>query len=409
MMRILMMAPHPFYQERGTPIAVGLLLKSLSGAGHEVDVITFPEGEDRNYPGVTYHRVKPFTKVSGVRPGFSLKKLYLDLFVLIKFLSLMFKKRYNVVHAVEESVYFAMLVCPFFRTPYIYDMDSSMVTQLIDKAPILKKIEFILRFIESLPARFAKVVVPCCDALVKDVELFRLAKDKATIALKDISLLDKSQETPSSGINIQQHIADLSHNTPIQENGLDHKVHTQKALKYKVLMYIGNLESYQGVDLMLEGFAQACSELSDIALVVVGGEDQHIEAYQSKAKELGVSASIFFLGKQPVADLYALMKQADVLLSPRTQGVNTPMKVYSYLDSGVPVLATRLPTHTQVMSDDNTMLVEPDALSFAQGIKELINDHDLTQMLTKNAEDFVREFHSWTAFDQTVKRIYALC
>lgn len=394
-----MMAPHPFYQERGTPIAIDLLLKSLSQAGHTVDLITFPEGEDKLYPGIRYHRVKPIGRIEGVRPGFSIKKLYLDLFIFLKFLSLMFQHRYDVVHAVEESVYMAMLICPLFRTPYIYDMDSSMTTQLLDKSPVLRNIEGLLRFIESLPARYAKVVVPCCDALADDVKLYRLSKDKPTIALKDISLLDKSQETPSSGINIQQYIARLSQNESVREGDSDHKV----------LMYIGNLESYQGIDLMLEGFAQAYSELSNIALVVVGGEDQHIKAYQTRAAELGVASSVFFLGKQPVADLYALMRQADVLLSPRTQGVNTPMKVYSYLDSGVPVLATRLPTHTQVMSNANTMLVEPDALSFARGVKALINDHGRSQVLIKNAEDFVREFHSWTAFDETVKRIYALC
>ena len=51
---------------------------------------------------------------------------------------------------------------------------------------------------------------------------------------------------------------------------------------------------------------------------------------------------------------------ADVLVSPRLKGLNTPMKIYSYLDSGSAVLATRLRTHTQVL-DDGTgpNLLEP--------------------------------------------------
>lgn len=391
-MKILMMAPHPFYQERGTPIAVDLLLKSLSQAGHKVDVITFPEGEDRVYPGVNYHRVKPLGRIEGVRPGFSIKKLYLDLFVFLKFFGLMFKQRYDAVHAVEESVYMAMLICPLYRTPYIYDMDSSMVTQLLDKAPVLEKIEGLLRFIESLPARYAKIVVPCCDALADDVKPYRLSKDKPTIALKDISLLDKSQKIPSSGINIQQHVSN-----------------SDKAIvPQKVLMYIGNLESYQGIDLMIEGFAKACSSMSDLVLIVVGGEQQHIDVYQTKAAKLNVAESVFFLGKQPVTDLYALMIQSDILLSPRTQGINTPMKVYSYLDSGVPVIATRLPTHTQVMSDENTLLVEPDAEYFSQGILSLVNDPKLRFSLTKHAAEFIRKEHSWDSFDRVVNQIYFL-
>ena len=45
-MRILLLAPHPFFQQRGTPIAEKMLLQVLVAAGHEVEVLTFPEGED---------------------------------------------------------------------------------------------------------------------------------------------------------------------------------------------------------------------------------------------------------------------------------------------------------------------------------------------------------------------------
>ena len=57
-MRILLLAPHPFYQERGTPIAVNLLLQALSGLGYQVDVLTYPEGSEVSYPGVTLHRIR---------------------------------------------------------------------------------------------------------------------------------------------------------------------------------------------------------------------------------------------------------------------------------------------------------------------------------------------------------------
>ena len=392
-MKILMMAPHPFYQERGTPIAIDLLLKSLSQAGHEIDVITYPEGEDREYPGVTYHRVKPIGKITGVKPGFSLKKLYLDLFILFKFIRLLFTNRYSVVHAVEESVYFAMLLCPIFRLPYIYDMDSSMVTQLIDKAPTLSFVEKPLRFIESLPARFAKVVVPCCDALVDDVTPYRSKKSKPTIALKDISLLDKTRAETTTGLDIQRDILGAD-STPKNT---------------KVCMYIGNLESYQGIDLMIDAFAQTTSDSElPIALIVVGGEQGDIQKYKAMADNLKVGESVYFLGKQPVSDLYALMQQADILLSPRTQGVNTPMKVYSYLDSGVPVIATRLPTHTQVMDDENSMLVEPNKVDFSRGIQSLVDDQARCRALTENAADFISREHSWNSFKRVVDEIYAL-
>ena len=38
------------------------------------------------------------------------------------------------------------------------------------------------------------------------------------------------------------------------------------------MMYVGNLESYQGIDLLLESFALACKKTERLDLVVIGGD-----------------------------------------------------------------------------------------------------------------------------------------
>lgn len=300
---------------------------------------------------------------------------------------LLIRNRYDAVHAVEESAFMAMLLCPIFRTPFVYDMDSSMATQVIDKFRFARKAEALLRALESLPARAAKVVVPCCEALERDVSVYRDPRTKPIVVLKDISLLDKSSSIPSSGINLKEVTAE----SPETCN--------------KLLMYIGNLESYQGIDLLLEGFAKATHSSEQLCLVIVGGELEDIEKYRDKSIQLGLEQRVYFLGKQPVSDLYALMKQADILVSPRTQGINTPMKVYSYLDSNIPVLATRLPTHTQVMTDEHACLVEPTPAGIAEGIDTLIKSPALGQKLAKNAQSLIKAEHSFRAFHEKVRQI----
>ena len=73
--KILLIAPHPFFQERGTPIAVELLIRALTECGYQIDLLTFNEGSDISYPGLTIHRVKPYPRIENVRPGFSGKKI----------------------------------------------------------------------------------------------------------------------------------------------------------------------------------------------------------------------------------------------------------------------------------------------------------------------------------------------
>ena len=61
-------------------------------------------------------------------------------------------------------------------------------------------------------------------------------------------------------------------------------------------------------------------------------------------------------------------------MSPRLKGLNTPMKIYSYLDSGSAVLATRLRTHTQVLDDELAYLVEPEPAALGRGLAALLRD-----------------------------------
>ena len=114
--KVLVLAPEPFYQERGTPIAVSLILRALSERGDEVDLLTYNEGDPYTLPGLTIYRIPDVIFLRHVRPGPSWKKLIGTLLVLFKALALVRKKRYSIIHSVEESVFVALLLKFFFRS-----------------------------------------------------------------------------------------------------------------------------------------------------------------------------------------------------------------------------------------------------------------------------------------------------
>lgn len=74
------------------------------------------------------------------------------------------------------------------------------------------------------------------------------------------------------------------------------------------------------------------------------------------------------------------------------------MKIYSYLDSGRPLLATRLPTHTQVLTDEIAMLVDPSAEDVARGLKKLLDDPGLRDRMGKAARSRVAAEFSPAAY-----------
>jgi len=388
-MKVLFLAPQPCYIDRGTPIAVDLTLATLSDAGYEVDLLTFAGGEDRSYPGVKTYRVGGWFGKKPTRAGLSGKKLWLDMLMLVRAIGLALTNRYTLVHAVEESSFIALVLRGLFRIPYVSDMDSRLTTQLTDRFGWLKPFDKLLWKVESLPTRFASGVVAMCDSLRNEVLKVRAGN---VFVVKDVSLLDYYGD---SELSPPSELADIR------------KQHQH------LLMYIGNLESYQGIKLMLSAFAllqnnssNSASQTQTSALVIVGGDKERIQYYRAQASVLGIEDCCYFLGPQPVGLLEDLMQQADVMLSPRTQGTNTPLKLYSYLDSGVPVLATNLQTHTQVVDTDQAMLCEPNPQDMANAMETLLASKQIAEQIATNAKALVEEHHSLEVFRREMLAVY---
>ncbi len=78
-MNILLLAACPFFQERGTPIAIKLVTEVLAGAGHRIHVLTYPEGDPVTIPNGTITRIPALPGVKNIKPGPTWKKLLYDL------------------------------------------------------------------------------------------------------------------------------------------------------------------------------------------------------------------------------------------------------------------------------------------------------------------------------------------
>lgn len=172
-----------------------------------------------------------------------------------------------------------------------------------------------------------------------------------------------------------------------------------------MLMYVGNLEIYQGIDLLLESFALALKKNDSADLVVIGGQSSDIQKYQRKSKDLGAHRKVHFLGPKPLEHLAKYLSEADVLISPRVKGNNTPMKLYSYLHSGKPLLATDLPTHTQVLDSQVAMLAEPYPEAFSEAMLCLINDEALRLKLGMAGRKLVEEKYTYSVFRETLNQL----
>lgn len=378
--RVLLIAPHPFFQERGTPIATRLLLEALAARGAVVDVVTYHEGKSVVMPGITIHRIPAVWGTRNIWPGWSFKKLVCDIFLFGKALRLMWKReRYHVLYGIEEGAFIALTLGVLFRVAYVYDMDSSMVQQMVARFPMLNGVRSLLDGCIRLVVRRAEVVVPMCDALAAEIAAYHPQRVEV---LQDISLIQ------TNGVN---GVASWR-----QELGLTGAV----------VLYVGNFVRYQGIDLLLESFARVAERKHSAHLVLIGGSRAHLAHYGCRASEFGIENRVHFLGPRPVDRLGDYLTGADILVSPRIEGANTPMKIYSYMDSATPIVATDLPTHTQVLDDQVAVLAAPQSEAFADALCLLIDDAPMRRRLGLAAQKRANENHNPEVFARSVDRIF---
>ncbi|MBB6430454.1 glycosyltransferase family 4 protein [Algisphaera agarilytica] len=380
-MKIQYMAPQAFFVERGTPISIDYMMRSLSDLRHEVDLCVYREGEPRSYERVSIHRANYPDWLGTIGPGFSLKKLIADLWLIKKVWSVHRKAKPDVIHAGEEMVFVAMLFKLFYGTPYIYDMDSSLAQQLVEKKGFLRPLSGFFNWCEGLAIRGAAACAPVCNALG---ELAEEAGAKRVVVLHDISqLADPDREATGS---LREEL-DIPEGRPI-------------------LMYVGNLEFYQGVDLLLRGYAKAVEQGVEVDLVIAGGVDADIDDYRARVETRGLRGRAHVIGRWPADRLDELLAEADILAAPRIEGINTPQKIFPYMHSGRPVLMTDLTTHNQVVDSSVCMLADPTPEAFAEAIGELAASPDLRAKLGAAGRAFVEADFTYNAHCRRMEELY---
>ena len=378
-MRILLLAPHPFYRDRGTPIAVDLLIATLAAGGHRIDVLAYHEGQDRAYPNTRIHRIPALPFVHNVPAGLSLRKLLCDIPFLFKALRLARRGAYDVVHATEESVFIALLLRRLRGLPYVYDMDSSLPQQVLETAPALALLAPLMRAAERAVIRGAALVLPVCENLMG---IARQAGARRAVLLRDVSLLDAVPQDAAP-------LPDLP------------------AFEGVTFLYSGNLQKHQGIDLLLEAFAFARLRTPPIRLLVVGGPASLIRRHRRLAARRGIRDHVLFLGPLPLSRLQASFAAADVVVSPRLKGQNTPMKIYTYLASGKPVLATDIPGQTEVLNPDIAILAAPQPEAFADAMVEAALNPALRRDLADRAGRAAAAEYSLARYRQVLSDAYA--
>jgi len=378
--RVLVVAPQPFYADRGTPIAVRQVLEALSRLGYRADVLTYPLGRPLTIARVELIRARNPWGIASVPIGFSLRKVLLDLSLIGPLRRLIRSRRYSCVHAVEEAAFPAVFFGRRYGVPVIYDMQSSLPEQLAKRFPF-----------RSRPAR--AVLARCERWLIRH----------ADFVVGSAGLGDRVRR-----IHPAARVREWRFPSAALTGGVEEGAALRRALGIaagaRVVLYSGTFEPYQGLQELVQAVPRVLERVPDAVFVLVGAEGSN--GLGPAVRPLVERGVLRILDRRPREEIPRYLAMADVLVSPRSYGGNVPLKVFDYLAAGRPIVATDIPPHRTVLGDDRAVLVAPDPASIAGAIVSVLTDPARAGRLAEAARRYAGERLGWEEFVASVGEIY---
>jgi glycosyltransferase involved in cell wall biosynthesis len=375
-----MIAPEPFFEPRGTPFSEFHRIRALADLGHHIDLVTYPFGEDVSMGSLRIFRSARPPFVRSVKVGPSFAKVPLDVLLALSACRRGLGGRYDVVHSHEEGGLIGVTLAGLLRIPHVYDMHSSLPQQLTNfafsRSGILHRA---FLGIEKLMIRRSRVVIVICPALEERVR--EVEPGARVVLIENAPGSAEPDATPQQAADVRGRYG-LATDTPM-------------------VVYTGTLEAYQGLDLLLAAMRRVIAKRAD-----AGGKPEQVERVRSEARAAGVGEVTLLAGERPAREIPAYLAAASVLVSPRSRGTNTPLKIYQYLRSGRPIVATRLSTHTQVLDDDTSILTDTTPEAFAEGILEALENSVRAGTVGRRARELADTKYSYDAYLERTRQAY---
>jgi glycosyltransferase involved in cell wall biosynthesis len=384
-MHILMIAPQPFFRPRGTPFSVLHRTRALLRLGHTVELVTYPFGETPELAGLTIHRsVRPLG-VRDVKVGPSAAKLLLDLPLFRLASRLARTGRFDLIHTHEEAGMLGARLGRSLGLPHLYDMHSSLPQQFsnfgrFNWPPVVAA----FRRMEDYTLAGADAVIAICPELGDYV---RNSRYRGPLAVIENTLdFDVPDITDADVLSLRRQLGVA--NAPL-------------------VVYTGTLESYQGLDLLIESVPQVLRALPEVRFVLVGGTPEQIAELRRLAEQHDAGAACIFVPAVPPTEVFRYHRIANVLATTRIRGMNTPLKIYQYLRAEKPIVATDIPSHTQVLDPASAELVAPTAGAVAAGLVRVLTDPVRGQALAARAARLAEESYSEASYMRSLESLLA--
>lgn len=348
--RILILAPTPFFGDRGCHVRILEEAQALKGRGVEVLVATYPTGAD--VPGLATVRSRslPGVRASALGPNWA--RPLLDLLLLITAWRATRRFKPQVLHAhLHEGVAIGAIVRLLTGVPLVADLQGSLTEELIDH-------QFVRR--GGLAAR--------CVAWIER-RLVRLPDAVLGSAVSTLPLI-VSQGVTANRVCALPDVADLDRFRPQAPDAA--RLATLGLTNKRVVVFLGVLTPYQGVDLLIDAMPEVVRRIPDVHFLVMGYPN--VERYREMARARGLERVTTFPGRIPYEEAGQWISLGSVAVSAKQSLTEANGKLLNYMACGLPVVATDTPVNRELLGEHGVFVPVDDSVALAARLVELLAD-----------------------------------
>lgn len=372
-LRILMLAPTPYFSDRGCHVRIYEEARALIRRGHEVRIVTYHLGRD--LAGIPTRRIPSVPWYRKLAAGPSWHKPYLDLLLFFTAAAEVRRYRPDLLYAhLHEGAFLGIFLKMLFRIPLLFDCQGSLTTEIVDHNFVRPgSLPYrLFRLVESFVNSRADLILTSSGPAARD-----LCEQWAVPVERVRALMD--------GVNTEEF-------RPFEQEEVQRELSLPAGVP--VAVFLGVLNRYQGLDILLDVIKIIRDRGIPLHFLIMGFPHQH---YQQRAVAEGLSGRVTFTGRIDYRDAARLLSAGDVALSPKISLSEANGKLFNYMACGIPVLAFDTPINREILGESGVYARFDDVTDFADRLEELIRQEGRRRELAELVRRKAVEEHSWEA------------
>jgi len=380
--RVLMLAPTPYFADRGCHVRIYEEARALIALGCDVRIVTYHIGRD--LPGIPTARIPNVPWYKRLSAGPSWQKPLLDLLLFFKALSFSRTFRPQILHAhLHEGAFIGLLLRPLLGIPLVMDSQGSLTVECRDHGFFRPG-----SLLERLFSGLERIINRRADAII-------------TSSTAGAELLGQGWQVPQDKLWPVIDGVDTDRFRPYPPG--EARARFGIAEDLPLVVFLGILNPYQGVDLLLTTMTILKTRQSRVHFLVMGYPEKR---YRRKAADLGLEGMVTFTGRIDYAEAAELLCAGDLAISPKLSLTEANGKLFNYMACGLPTLVFETPVNREILGSSGEYALYGDADNLAGRITMLLADGELLARRSREVREKALQDHSWQSRAVRIAQLY---